>query len=78
MSSLIAGDLDGLLSGFLRRAHQRAVSSYLREARKVLDMGCGVFRPHFSRHFAPNRTSYLALARCGSSSCVTAFPKTPS
>lgn len=40
----IAGDLNGLLSPFLRRRRVAAVESYLLDRRRILEIGCGVFR----------------------------------
>jgi 2-polyprenyl-3-methyl-5-hydroxy-6-metoxy-1,4-benzoquinol methylase len=37
------GELDGLLSGYLRRKRKEQVMPLFRQASRILDLGCGVF-----------------------------------
>ncbi len=43
-SHSIAGDLNGLLSGFLVRKRIEAVKPFLAGRKRICDIGCGVFR----------------------------------
>jgi 2-polyprenyl-3-methyl-5-hydroxy-6-metoxy-1,4-benzoquinol methylase len=42
--SKIPGDMDGILSQYLARKRIEAVKPYLKDKKKILDIGCGVFR----------------------------------
>jgi SAM-dependent methyltransferase len=37
------GELDGILSGFLRNTRKRKIAPYVRNATSILDIGCGLF-----------------------------------
>jgi 2-polyprenyl-3-methyl-5-hydroxy-6-metoxy-1,4-benzoquinol methylase len=40
----VKGDLNGLLSGYLIRKRQAVIRPYLKGRKRVLDVGCGIFR----------------------------------
>jgi 2-polyprenyl-3-methyl-5-hydroxy-6-metoxy-1,4-benzoquinol methylase len=56
--SKTAGDMNGLLSGYLIRKRFQAIAPYLDNKEKVFDIGCGVFR--WKKALAPT-TRYVGV-----------------